>query len=169
MQEKTEIRKYSDDDLGRIKDIFERLRALAIEYREYGHLGITGEIAEYEAAIALRYDLWSARNPGFDLTDVKGNRYQVKGYFPRRKSDGSIPTIKKSTDAAPWDYVLLVLLDNDYRAERIYQISAEKLEQFFTDRSNAFFNKLNKEKKQMRAIGPKKFIRLAGDNPIWSR
>jgi hypothetical protein len=83
-------------------------------------LGITGEVAEYEAARILGVELAPARQAGHDATEG-GRRLQIKGrcLLPnckRRQQVGSIKT--KSED---WDAVLLVLLDEDLNATEIYE------------------------------------------------
>lgn len=109
----------------RILDILEAVRKLAIEYyRETGKpLGITGEMAESEAARLLDLELCAARQCGYDARRLNGvghRRIQIKG---RRIMDGSRPgqrigTIKQTYE---WDSVMLVLLDNEYRATAIYE------------------------------------------------
>lgn len=88
-------------------------------------LGITGEVAEYEAARILGVELAPARQAGYDATEIRDGqtfRLQVKG---RCIPDGSKPgkrmgsiDIEKEFDA-----VLLVLLDGDFEATVIYEAS----------------------------------------------
>lgn len=86
-------------------------------------LGITGEVAEYEAARILGVTLTPARQAGYDATETHNGqvwRLQIKG---RCILDGSKPgqrigsiDIKKEFDA-----VLLVLLDGNFEATAIYE------------------------------------------------
>lgn len=86
-------------------------------------LGITGEVAEYEAARLLGVSLTPARQAGYDATEIRDGqtfRLQIKG---RCVLDGSKPSqrmgsidIKKEFDA-----VLLILLDGDLEATAIYE------------------------------------------------
>jgi len=86
-------------------------------------LGITGEVAEYEAARILGVELAPARQAGYDATEIRDAqtfRLQIKG---RCVLDGSKPgqrvgaiDIKKEFDA-----VLLVLLDGNFEATAIYE------------------------------------------------
>jgi hypothetical protein len=86
-------------------------------------LGITGEVAEYEAARILGVQLTPARNAGYDAIEkVNGSarRLQIKGrcLLPDCKPGqrlGSIDVRKK------WDAVLLVLLDETFDATEIHE------------------------------------------------
>ena len=88
-------------------------------------LGITGEVAEYEASRLLGVKLTQARQPGYDATEIRRGkewRLQIKGRCILDNSKpgqrmGSID-IKKEFDA-----VLLVLLDENYEATSIYEAS----------------------------------------------
>lgn len=93
-------------------------KKLAQDYRSLTGkpLGITGEIAEFEAARLLNVTLAEARTPGFDATEQvngKVRRLQIKGRCvlpgcnPGQRL-GSID-IKKEFDA-----LLLVLLDENF-------------------------------------------------------
>lgn len=86
-------------------------------------LGITGEVAEYEAARILGVELTPARNAGYDAIEKvngRARRLQIKGrcLLPDCKPDqrlGSIDVRKK------WDAVLLVLLDEAFDATEIHE------------------------------------------------
>lgn len=86
-------------------------------------LGITGEVAEYEAARILGLKLTPARQAGYDATeDVDGSRrrLQIKGrclpvgYKPGQR----VGSIRVNHE---WDAVLLVLLDPEFEAFEIYE------------------------------------------------
>lgn len=55
-------------DLGEIGNVLRQAKQLAMKYRELTGkpLGITSEVAEYEAARLLGVELREARSPGFD-------------------------------------------------------------------------------------------------------
>lgn len=75
-------------------------------------LGVTGEVAEYEAAEKLGLTLAVARTPAFDaFRDVDGGhiRYQIKGRAVP-KTDRYKGMVPKIVDG-DFEYVLLVLLD----------------------------------------------------------
>jgi hypothetical protein len=107
----------------RILSILREAKRLAQEYKAITGkpLGITGEIAEYEAARHLDLVLAPARHAGYDATDRNtGRTYQIKGrcVLPGSKPSqrvGSIDTTK------PFDAVLLVALDENFNASHIYE------------------------------------------------
>jgi len=111
--------------LDAIGEVIASAKALAIRYRELTGkpLGITGEVAEYEAARILGLELCPARQAGFDAIgtgDRAGQRIQVKG---RCLADGAkrgqrIGSIKLDH---PWDVVLLVTLDANFSPVTIHQ------------------------------------------------
>lgn len=109
-------------DPKKISGIIEVSKMLANKYREYTGkpLGITGEVGEYEAAAILGLRLATARTPGHDAKDSRGNRYQIKtrvilpGSNPGQRL-GSIKLQEK------WEYVLLVLLDENLDPTEIHQ------------------------------------------------
>ncbi|MHB1084658.1 MAG: DUF6998 domain-containing protein [Thiobacillus sp.] len=86
-------------------------------------LGITGEIAEYEAARILGITLSPARQVGYDATEIRNGkdfRLQIKGRCLLENSKpgqrmGAIDINKE------FDAVLLVLLDNNFEATAIYE------------------------------------------------
>ncbi len=105
--------------------LFEQIKPIAKEYYAVAKrpLGITGEIAEYEAARLLKLYLDVARTPGYDavLKSKTGDRkIQIKGRVVHADSKrgqrvGSIDRKK------PWDDVYLVLMDSDFNATAIYK------------------------------------------------
>lgn len=97
-------------------------------------LGITGEVAEYEAAIKLGLQLHPARQAGFDATEVKEDgiaRIQIKGrcVLNPLKINGRLGAIDLRQ---PFDAVLLVLLDSEFNAFAIYEASRAKVEAALT-------------------------------------
>src|SRR5258705_153650 len=67
-----------------VMEVLRKAKLLAQRYRALTGkpLGITGEVAEYEAARLLRLKLTPARNAGFDATECKNGsvrRLQIKG------------------------------------------------------------------------------------------
>jgi len=111
----------SDED--RIMDVLRQAKRLAQEYRELTGkpLGITGEVAEYEAAKHLRIKLAPARHAGYDATDETTRRtFQIKGrcVLPGCKPSQRLGSIDITKE---FDAVLLVLLDKDFDATHIYE------------------------------------------------
>jgi hypothetical protein len=109
----------------RIFELLPEVKLLAREYYELTEkpLGVTGEIAEYEAARILKVKLSSARQSGYDAIRKrrgKEERLQIKGrrFTPTSKTSqrlGSIDLLKE------WDIVLLVLLDEHYEPTEIFE------------------------------------------------
>ena len=104
--------------LAEAKKLAQRYRALTGK-----PLGITGEVAEYEAARILGVELTPARQAGYDATEIREGqtvRLQIKG---RCVLEGSKPGQRMgSIDVEKeFDAVLLVLLDGDFEATAIYE------------------------------------------------
>jgi hypothetical protein len=108
-----------------VMSILHDAKRLAQQYRRATGkpLGITGGVAEYEAARLLGLRLTDACQAGFDAIEVHdGNvrRLQIKGrcllsgYKPGQRV-GSIDVAKE------FDSVLLVLLDENFNATEIYE------------------------------------------------
>jgi hypothetical protein len=112
-----------------VLEILAEAKKLAQKYRALTGkpLGITGEVAEYEAARILGVALTPARQAGYDATETRKGKIfhlQIKG---RCVLEGSKPgqrmgsiDIKKEFDA-----VLLVLLDGNFDATVIYEAPRE--------------------------------------------
>lgn len=86
-------------------------------------LGITGEIAEFEAARILGLELSQARQPGYDAERISGDhvvKIQIKGRrIPKEARPGQrIGSIRFEHD---WDTVVLVILDEDFEPVELYE------------------------------------------------
>lgn len=97
-------------------------------------LGITGEVAEYEAARILGVELTAARQPGYDAIErVDGSikRLQIKGRCLRQdyKSGERLGSIRLDHE---WDAVLMVLLNRDFEAFEIYEAQRPQIEAALT-------------------------------------
>lgn len=114
-----------------VLQILAEAKKLAQQYRLLTGkpLGITGEVAEYEAARILGVELTPARQAGYDATEIRDGqvfRLQIKG---RCVLEGSKPgqrlgSIDISKD---FDAVLLVLLDGNFEAKVIYEAPRESV------------------------------------------
>ena len=86
-------------------------------------LGITGEVAEYEARRLLGVSLTPARQAGYDATEmVDGKRrtLQIKGRcLPEGCKAGQ--RLGSIQPQKVWDAVLMVLLDTDFNATEIWE------------------------------------------------
>jgi hypothetical protein len=114
------------DEVSRTEmDILADAKRLAQEYRTVTGkpLGITGEVAEFEAARILGVELTPARQAGYDAIEhVNGSTrtLQIKGrcLLPGCKPGQRLGSIDRSKE---WDAVLLVLLDQNFEATAIYE------------------------------------------------
>jgi hypothetical protein len=109
----------------RVMEILRDAKKLAQEYRSVTGkpLGITGEVAEYEAARILGVQLTPARQAGYDATERKSGRVrhlQIKGrcLLPGSKPGQRLGSIDVKKE---WDAVLMVLLDGNFDAFEIYE------------------------------------------------
>lgn len=120
----------------RVFELLRQAKALAKEYyRITGKpLGITGEVAEFEAARLLGVELSIVRQTGYDAirrTSHGSVRLQIKGRCfaadggPGQRL-GSIQLDKE------WDAVLMVLLDPDFEAREIWEAYREPIAQVLT-------------------------------------
>jgi len=71
-------------DQEELKELLIRAKSLACDYHELTHkpLGVTGEVAELEAAGKLGLELAVARTPSFDACRQAGSEtklFQIKG------------------------------------------------------------------------------------------
>ncbi len=106
--------------------ILQKAKRLAQEYRALTGkpLGITGEVAEYEAAHKLGLELTPARRVGYDAIEPRPDgpprRLQIKGrcILPGYTQGQRLGRIDTTSD---WDAVLLVLLDENFDALEIYE------------------------------------------------
>ena len=97
-------------------------------------LGITGEVAEFEAATKLGLQLHAARQAGYDATEAREEglvRIQIKGrcVLNPLKISGRMGAIDMRQ---PFDVVLLVLLDAEFNAFAMYEASRATVEGLVT-------------------------------------
>ena len=122
-------------------------------------LGITGEVAEYEAARLLELDLEKVRQAGYDATRKDGSKAQIKG---RRilggSQSGRLGSIKLDKE---WDVVVLVLLDENFDPIEIYQAQRPEI-------TKALKEPGSKARNERGQLSISKFKSIAGD-PVWSR
>lgn len=107
-----------------IMQILREAKKLAQRYRLLTGkpLGITGEVAEYEAARILGVELTPARQAGYDAIEETGGtvrRLQIKGrcLLPNCKPGQRLGSIDVKKD---WDAVMMVLLNENFDATEIY-------------------------------------------------
>jgi hypothetical protein len=113
-----------------LKALLREAKALAVRYYTLTGkpLGVTGEVAELEAAEKLGLTLTEVRTAYFDAileSDGQTQRYQIKGRAVDRSEPykGRMSSIKCNSD---FEWVLLVLLDRaTYEAIEIWQARRE--------------------------------------------
>ena len=115
----------------RVAEILRDVKELAAAYYlETGKpLGVTGEVAEFEASRILDLELADPRQEGYDAVR-KGKRHpkkiQVKGRrLTRLKTNQRIGAISLDHE---WDSVMLVLLDEQYEAIEIHEADRHDIE-----------------------------------------
>ncbi|MGI0646807.1 hypothetical protein ACRCPS_17480 [Pseudomonas aeruginosa] len=119
------------DDQKEVLEVLAEAKILARRYYKLTQkpLGVTGELAEFEAARLLGMELAVARQAGYDATEVRDGelvRIQIKGRCvpdPRRPA-GRVGSIDLRQ---PFDSVMLVLLDQEFNAFAILEASRAKV------------------------------------------
>lgn len=119
-----------------IADVLGSAKALAKRYRQLTGrpLGVTGEVAEFEASRLLGLELAGVREAGYDAIrkrDGRTERLQIKArcLLPGCKPGQRLGRIDLSK---PWDAVLLVLLNEDFEATAIYEADRRAVEAALT-------------------------------------
>lgn len=137
-----------------VREILAAAKALAKRYRTLTGkpLGITGEVAEYEAARLLSLELTPARQAGYDATERVGGamrRLQVKGRcLPGNAKPGQrVGSIDLNQE---WDAVLLVLLDEDLETIEIFEAERPAVEE-------ALLAPGSKARNERHSLGVRKF------------
>jgi hypothetical protein len=149
-----------DDD--RVMELLRNAKLLGQQYRAITGkpLGITGEVAEYEAARILGLKLTPARHAGYDATrESDGRKYQIKGrcILPGSKPGQRLGSIDISKE---FDAVLLVLLDENFDAQAIHEAGRTAVIEALTKPGSRARNERN-------AMGVALFKRIG--TLVWSR
>lgn len=118
-------------NLEEVGKLIAKAKTLARRYRELTGrpIGITGEVAEYEAARLLGLDLAEARQAGYDAIRRKGKveeHLQIKGRCILTNNPGQ--RLGKIDLKHQWDGVLLVLLDADFEPTAIFEAKRKAIE-----------------------------------------
>ncbi len=125
-----------------VEKLITEARRLAAEFRRTTGKplpGVSGEIAEYDAARLLDLELCKERPGGYDAIgrgSREGYRVQIKGrvIFDEEKSGQRIGQLKLDKD---WDCVVLVIMDENYEAVEIYEASREEVEDALEDSASS--------------------------------
>lgn len=133
-------------------------KVLAQQYRALTGkpLGITGEVAEYEASRILKVELTPARQAGYDAIEtVNGTvrRLQIKGrcLLKNCKPGQRLGSIDVTKD---FDGVLLVLVDENFNATAIYEADREHVLRVLAEPGS-------KSRNERGALGVSKFKSIA--------
>ena len=152
-------------DLQKLGEVIHTAKIVAKQYYQLTGrpLGITGEIAEYEAARLLGLRLAAVRQPGYDATREDGSsvcKVQIKGrrILSNSKPGQRLGRIKLDKE---WDVVVLVLLDEDFEPIEIYEAQRPEITRELKAPGS-------KSRNERGALGVRKFKSIAGD-PVWSR
>lgn len=150
-------------DLDAIGSIILPAKKLAERYRRVTGrpLGITGEVAEYEAARLLNLELAAARQTGFDAIQKKGNRkkrLQIKGRCILSANPGQ--RVGKIDLTKEWDSVILVLLDTDLEPTVIYEADRPEI-------TDALTKPGSKARNERGALSVSKFKAIG--RVVWAR
>ncbi|MEQ6341086.1 MAG: hypothetical protein M3A44_05380 [Gammaproteobacteria bacterium] len=121
-------------------------RRLSAEYRKVTGRplgGVSGEIAEHDAARLLELDLCDPKPGGYDAIGRgrrAGKRIQIKGraIFDEGKAGQRIGQMKTDQE---WDSVMLVLMDEDFEPYEIYEAEREDILQAIADSDASKRNK----------------------------
>jgi hypothetical protein len=108
--------------------ILKQVKMLAKEYRDvFGRpLGVTGEVAEYEACRHMNLRSMPPRHAGYDAETREGRKIQIKGRvrLPDTSPSQRVGSIRFNHE---WDEVWLVILDEDFDAIGIYRATRAAL------------------------------------------
>jgi len=115
-----------------VDKLISEARRLAAEFRRTTGKplpGVSGEIAEHDAARLLDLKLCDERSGGYDAIGQgsrDGKRIQIKGrvIFDEEKSGQRVGQLKLEQD---WDSVLLVIMDENYEPVEMYEAEREDI------------------------------------------
>ena len=120
-------------------------RLLAAEYRRATGkpLGISSEIAEFDAAKILDLELCDQRDGGYDAIGLgkrKGKRIQIKGraVFDEKKSGQRVGQLKLEQE---WDSIVLVIMNEEYEPVEIFECNRKVIEESVDDNKSTKRNK----------------------------
>lgn len=144
-------------------DILRDVKTLAVEYYLLTEkpLGVTGEIAEAEAAQLLGLELAPARTPGYDavrVTKAGAEKIQIKGRWKRTGSNWG--RVSKINTDENFDVVQLVLMAGLYDVLEIWEAARADV----IARLDAPGSKARNER---RSMGVSQFKTIA--RCVWSR
>ncbi|MCG6865831.1 MAG: hypothetical protein LJE58_10450 [Thiogranum sp.] len=115
-----------------VDKLISEARRLAAEFRRTTGKplpGVSGEIAEHDAARLLSLKICEDRSLGYDAVgegNREGKRIQIKArvIFDEEKSGQRVGQLRLDHD---WDSVLLVIMDDDYEPFEIYEAERDDI------------------------------------------
>ncbi len=147
-----------------VDKLISEARHLAAEYRRTTGqpLGISSEIAQHDACNLLNLEPVKDASCGFDAIgrgDRQGLHIQIKGrvIFDEAKKNQRIGQLKVEQD---WDSIMLVLMDENYETESIYEVDRDVLLEALNDQTGS-----NRSKRGAMSVA--KFKNLA--SLVWAR
>jgi hypothetical protein len=148
-----------------LKNLLREAKSLAVRYYDLTQkpLGVTGEVAEYEAAQKLGLTLLPARTALYDAYRQVGKRretFQIKGRAVAA-SDKYRGRVSKINCAGAFDAVLLVLLD---------KASFEAIEIWRAERAGVVARLTSpgsKSRNERGSMGIRQFKSIPGAKRVW--
>lgn len=148
-----------------VEKLIAEARKLAVEFRRTTGKtlpGVSGEIAEHDAARFLDLELLKEKPGGYDAVGKgrrEGWRVQIKGrvIFNQSKSAQRIGQLKMDQD---WDSVVLVIMDEQYETDEIYEAEREQVETVMLESAGS-------SRKKRGAMSVAKFKNIA--TLVWTR
>ena len=115
-----------------VDKLISEARRLATEFRRTTGKplpGVSGEIAEHDAARLLNLKICEERAGGYDAVGLgsrEGKKIQIKGrvIFDEEKSGQRVGQLKLEQ---AWDSVVLVIMDENYEPYEIYEADREDI------------------------------------------
>lgn len=140
-------------------------RRLAAEFRRTTGKalpGVSGEIAEHDAATLLNLELCEDRSGGYDAIGKgrrEGKRVQIKArvIFDEEKSGQRVGQLKLEQQ---WDSVLLVIMDENYEPTEIFEADRDDILDAMDEAGDS-----NRKKRGAMSVARFKII----SRPVWTR
>ena len=139
-------------------------RHLAAEYRRTTGqaLGLTSEIARHDACQLLELEPVTDGTGGYDALgrgEREGARFQIKGrvIFDEAKKNQRIGQLKLEQE---WDSVLLVIMDENYETDAIYEASRAAIAEALDEQPDS-----NRSRRGVMSVA--KFRNIADE--VWNR
>ena len=147
-----------------VSKLISEARHLAAEYRRATGqpLGISSEIAQHDACNLLNLEPVKDPNCGYDAIgrgERQGLHIQIKGrvIFDEAKKNQRLGQLKTEQD---WDSILLVLMDENYETDSIYEAERDVVMDALNDQRES-----NRSKRGAMSVA--KFKNVA--NLVWTR